>query len=737
MIELRNVSKYYNNKGKIAAGLSKVDLELKPGEFVVITGESGSGKTTLLNVISGLDTYEEGEMFIDGKETSHYSAADFEDYRKKYISNIFQEFNLVNSYTVAQNVELVLKANGWKPEAAETRVKEIVDRVGLADFANTKVSKLSGGQMQRVAIARALSQDTEIIIADEPTGNLDSKAAADIAGLLSEISEDKLVIVVTHNIDRFQSYATRCIRMHDGKVVKNTESRPAVKKETLQRETGGKISGADILRLGARNTFNIGYKFVLLLVVFTFLVFAVTSQYTSFMNQQAENSKLGYNNYFYNYSEDRIVLKKKDGSTFTDNDKLALNSIDNIETISMNDILLDSSLYIEDGSFSYEVFPRSIDEFKGNIYKGRSPEKDNEVLLVGQEDKYNFSKKKIEKLLDKTFTIYVGEDAASALKIKIVGVAFDADTDVYKPAGSLYMTNDFCKEIVAGTYYYYSTITTTINGKAQEYINGNPYYKVLPSSLVDKGKILLPKEANNFFKDEEAKGHKVKVAAENIYYDQTLSLEVADTYTAKSFSYKSNYRSYDKYGGAVFISQSDYNKLFAKGNYQCSVFVKDIAEMDETLDALKAMGYITLPLKDAKVTSSNDLASIIQVPIIILIMLGLFFVTYFVIRLILRTRTGYFSILRMIGISKRGIVKMIGVELFIVLNIAFAVFLLTVLLVSDHIIDIEYVSTLIKYMHVYDYVVLYVILVIMSWLISELFARGLFKKTAIGAYREE
>ncbi|MBR0128154.1 MAG: ATP-binding cassette domain-containing protein [Firmicutes bacterium] len=737
MIELRNVSKYYHNKGNIASGISKVDLELRPGEFVVITGESGSGKTTLLNVISGLDTYEEGEMFIDGKETSHFAAADFEEYRKKYISNIFQEFNLVSSYTVNQNVDLVLKANGWKPEAAKARVREIVDRVGLSDFANTKVSKLSGGQMQRVAIARALAQDTEIIVADEPTGNLDSQSAADIAGLLSEISGDKLVIVVTHNFEQFRPYATRCIRMHDGKVVENLEIRPSAKKELPEKTGGGTLSRGDVLRLGARNTFNIGYKFILLLIVFTFLVFAVTSQYTSFMNQKAENSRLGYNNYFYNYSEDRIVLKKKDSTSFNDNDKLALSSIGNIDTISMNDILLDSSLYIEDGSFSYEVFPRSIDEFKGKLYAGRMPEKGNEVLLFGQEDKYNFSPAKVKALLDKTFTIYIGEDAASALKIKIVGVAFDRNTDVYKAAGSVYMTNEFCREMVAGTYYYYSSITTTINGKVQEYINGNPYYKVLPSSRVGKGKILLPKEADNFYKDEEAKGHTVKVRAENMYYDKTVSLKVYDTYTEKSFSYKSNYRSFDKYGGAVFISERDYARLFDKGNYQCSVFVKDLSEIDSTLEALENMGYITLPLRDAKVTSNNDLASIIQVPIIFLIMLGLFFVAYFVIRLILRTRKGYFSILRMIGISKRSIARMIDLELFIVLNIAFAIFLLAVLLVSNHIIDIEYVSTLIKYMHGYDYVILYAILVVMSWLISEIFARGLFKRTAIRTYREE
>ena len=188
MIQLKNVSKFYYSKGMIASGISKVNLTLDKGEFVVITGESGSGKTTLLNVISGLDSYEEGEMYIDGKETSHYLASDFEEYRKQYIGNIFQHFNLVNSYTVYQNVELILRINGYSKADRKRRIAEILQRVGLAAYAKTKGSKLSGGQKQRVSIARALAKDTDIIVADEPTGNLDSESAAGIVELLSAIS---------------------------------------------------------------------------------------------------------------------------------------------------------------------------------------------------------------------------------------------------------------------------------------------------------------------------------------------------------------------------------------------------------------------------------------------------------------------------------------------------------------------------------------------------------------------
>ena len=221
MIKLKNVSKFYYSKGVIATGFTKVNLEFKIGEFVAITGESGSGKSTLLNVISGLDSYEEGEMYIDGKETSHYLEKDWEIYRRKNIGNIYQNFNLVNSYTVYQNIDLVLSLNGISKDERKKKINELLKRVDMYKYRKTKVSKLSGGQKQRIAIARALAKDVPVIIADEPTGSLDKRSAANIIKLLKEISEDKLVIIVTHNYEQVSEYVTRAITMHDGKVLED------------------------------------------------------------------------------------------------------------------------------------------------------------------------------------------------------------------------------------------------------------------------------------------------------------------------------------------------------------------------------------------------------------------------------------------------------------------------------------------------------------------------------------
>ena len=277
LLELKNVSKFYYGKGTVSSGFTKVNLKLDMGEFEAITGESGSGKSTLLNVLSGLDSYEEGEMYINGKETSGYTEKDFENYRKKYIGNIFQNFNLVNSYTVYQNIELVLLINGYKKHKIKKKILKVIDEVGLTKYKNTKVSKLSGGQKQRVAIARALIKETPIIVADEPTGNLDSKTAKSIIELLHKVSKNKLVIVVTHNYEHIEKYVTRKIVMNDGKIIEDKKIERTLKPdenlETNSIKLGDipkaqnkkkNIGVFNKIRLGVRNTFNIKVKFLLL-----------------------------------------------------------------------------------------------------------------------------------------------------------------------------------------------------------------------------------------------------------------------------------------------------------------------------------------------------------------------------------------------------------------------------------------------------------------------------------------
>lgn len=225
LLKLENIGKIYDSNDILTVGIRGIDLAFDYNEFVTIEGESGSGKSTLLNVIGANDTYEEGELYFNGEPTSHYSEADWEKYREKNIATIFQDFNIIENLTVLENVELALLRLDDKKERRR-RAKELIARVGLTEQMNRRGSKLSGGEKQRTVIARALAKDAPVILADEPTGNLDVKASKEVAALLKEVSRDKLVIVVTHNPEFFKQYATRRVRIFDGSVSEDKQIEP-------------------------------------------------------------------------------------------------------------------------------------------------------------------------------------------------------------------------------------------------------------------------------------------------------------------------------------------------------------------------------------------------------------------------------------------------------------------------------------------------------------------------------
>ena len=218
IIQLENISKYYTGAGGVGLGLRKVNCSFSLGEFVIITGPSGSGKTTLLNVISGMDTYEEGILYINGEDSTYFGPKEYEEYRRNYISFIFQNYKLVDSFTVYQNVELALIARGLSKTERQDKVLQIIDEVGLSHRKKHRVTQLSGGEKQRVAIARELASDAPIMVCDEITGNLDKKTSEEIIALLRKVSYNKLVLLVSHDIEEAIMHATRVITMHDGMI---------------------------------------------------------------------------------------------------------------------------------------------------------------------------------------------------------------------------------------------------------------------------------------------------------------------------------------------------------------------------------------------------------------------------------------------------------------------------------------------------------------------------------------
>ena len=391
LLELKNIGKIYVSETNVSVGIRGVNLSFDRGEFVAVTGKSGSGKSTLLNVISGMDTYEEGELFVEGEPTSHFLQKDWEEYRKQYISFIFQDYNIIESFTVLQNVELALM-NIENPRARREKAMELLRRVGLEKHIHHKGSKLSGGQKQRTVIARALAKDSPIILADEPTGNLDSTSSKEIIQLLREVSRDKLVIVVTHNFEQVEDCATRHIRIFDGAVEQDHSVRPAVRepasavRELPRAETASIPSVTHRVGQTLRNGLTLGRVrftatpklsvFLCILMTVTTLVLTMVTSLT------ASSSNLFRNRTMFTHVPGRVVIVRQDGQPITDEEleKLAedLGATDSLHYDSM----LDTPIVLRIGedydwySFSFGYPAESIE-----LDAGRYPEAANEVIL--------------------------------------------------------------------------------------------------------------------------------------------------------------------------------------------------------------------------------------------------------------------------------------------------------------------------------------------------------------------
>lgn len=234
MLKLKNIKKSYKTGDFVQKALDNVSITFRKSEFVSVLGPSGSGKTTLLNVVGGLDNYDSGDLIINGKSTKNFKDRNWDAYRNVCVGFVFQNYNLIGHISVLANVEMSLTLSGVNLKTRRKKAKEALKKVGLLDHANKRPNQLSGGQMQRVAIARALVNDPDIILADEPTGALDSKTSVQIMDLIKEISKDKLVIMVTHNADLASRYSSRIVELKDGKIV--SDSNPINEKDDLSKK---------------------------------------------------------------------------------------------------------------------------------------------------------------------------------------------------------------------------------------------------------------------------------------------------------------------------------------------------------------------------------------------------------------------------------------------------------------------------------------------------------------------
>lgn len=715
MIKLKDVSKYYYNKGLITSGITKINAEFNIGEFIVITGESGSGKSTLLNVISGLDTYEDGEMYIEGKETSHYGDEDFEEYRKEYISNIFQNFNLVGSYTVYQNIELVMLINGYTKKEARPKILKLINEVELTKYKNTRVSKLSGGQKQRVAIARALAKNTPIIIADEPTGNLDKRAAESVLKTLALTAKDKLVIVVTHNYEQVEKYATRKITMFDGKILEDKIITKTDEVKTDGNLESKKMKPLSKLRLGVRNTFNIVPKFLLLLAVFLFMFAAITTEMAGLRENKYEEERVGNNSYLQNKDTSRIIINKSDKSPFTDEDYQRIEALGNISRIQKDDYLedLSASLYSDYYYISGSVIKRTNQK----LDLGRDIEKDNEVVI--QMNKENNTIGDPEKILNKEF-MYNYQD--NTTKLKVVGIIFNDDLDY---ESIIEVSDNMINEFILNYVISRTTQTLTVNG-------ADTYCNLFYIDSVNDSSIYVNENLNN-----------------NSYPIKMVSLSLSNTYVNKVFDLKvehvlNKYNSkrltgYSYEENTCYLSKNLIRNTLISDKYQTSIFVKDEVKVNDTINDLMNLGYSTYAVKDMLINESATMTyiyNIINLVLMIIILVAMFFISYLIIKLILKSRKNYYTIIRILGGSKKNCKSILKIELYTILNIAFIIITFLVYMIVNGMIDISLRSSL-KLLNIKDYVLIYILIFALTYLISVRFGRFIFKESAIKTYNEE
>ncbi len=309
MLTLSNITKDYKVADSVVNALRGVSISFRKSEFVSILGPSGCGKTTLLNIIGGLDKYTSGEMYIDGTSTREFSDRDWDTYRNHRIGFIFQSYNLIPHQTILENVELALTIAGIGKEERITRAKDALDKVGLSGQYNKKPNQLSGGQCQRVAIARALVNEPEILLADEPTGALDTVTSVQIMDLIKEISKERLVIMVTHNPELAEKYSTRIIKLLDGNVVEDTkpykerktskEKSKPVEREQKNKERKSKLGLWTAFKLSARNLRS-KFKRTLMVclagsigIIGVATVLAVSTGVTGFINDMQDDMLSG------------------------------------------------------------------------------------------------------------------------------------------------------------------------------------------------------------------------------------------------------------------------------------------------------------------------------------------------------------------------------------------------------------------------------------------------------------
>jgi len=570
---------------------------------------------------------------------------------------------------------------------------------------------------------------------------LDSKSAKGIISLLKDISKDKLVIVVTHNFSEIEDLATRIVKIHDGKIVSDKEVVKAPIKTDLILNKNKGIGLFNMIRLGLRNTFNIIPKFVLIFIVFFFVTISLLSTYGSIQKDEYEEGKLGMNFFFNDTSDTRIVVNKKDGSAITKDDFDKIKSLANVDGVIENDIMVDTNVWfqtVDDSYFNLDGNLRDISTFSGKLDVGRMPKADNEVIYLTNEYNYYFSEK-VSEALDKTY-YYNGDKQNYSLKV--VGVKYITGNLLsYNGNSLIYGSKNLLSKYMKDINRAHSKVKIYTNGKNYESYNSpGSDFDIRVSSRVPKGNMYVPENLNYICKDYDCKWEWISVKVNNLYYKDEVNLYVSNTYNEKNAENLLWINKNSSTYGSIFINNEDYDRLFNKDSYQASVMAKNVNDVDSLCGELEDLGYHTLQIRKTLDNMANEAVKVLKIlklVVTVILVITLFFISYFVIKLVLKSRNVYYSTLRILGANFKHIKRILDIELFSDATLAYIVYMVLTLLVKYHYLNIKFISNIIEYLNIRDYILMYIILVFMSYLISTRYAAKIFKKSAMVSYREE
>ena len=543
MLSIKKIYKSYGTKENKQLVLKDINLNFRPNEFVAILGPSGSGKTTLLNILGGLDRYDSGDLIINGKSTKCFKERDWDSYRNKSIGFIFQSYNLISHISILSNVEMGLTLGNINRSEARKMAVAALEKVGLKEHIHKKPNQLSGGQMQRVAIARALVNNPDIILADEPTGALDSKTSTQIMDLIKEIAKDKLVIMVTHNDILADIYASRIIKLSDGKIVSDSNPYEAKKENKEYNLKRTKMSFITALGLSLNNIKTKKGRTLLtsfaasIGIIGISLVLALSNgfqkQIDNFEKDTLSNmpililkdgidmseavSTITVNgNDDTEYPDDKIVRKEKDVETVSHSNKLDdnyLSYLNNIDSSYLSGMSYSRytrmNLLVKNGEdvvpFDYNLSPLpenkngEIDSLMKDNYDlmaGSYATSSNELMLIV--DSYNRISSKLYELLglsdDTSFDSLIGKE------IKLIN-----NDDYYTEFNNIYISNTDYKKMYDSSENTTLKIAGILRGKKD-----NQFGQMAGSGLSYKGDLL-----NNYIaKNKESKIVKAQEEAE-------------------------------------------------------------------------------------------------------------------------------------------------------------------------------------------------------------------------------